>query len=195
MMIEPWYEAVEPSQKLTQGDLIFDCPLLAWDPLKLPRVYEGEEAEILKPASRGFAADVVVMTQACDLEHGHVQNVVLCSHMSLSASRTAWDEWMKEDGHNPTDKSFRSYCVDVNKGHIWNQAFINRSDLEPKMAEIRLVEFNEVFTVPVLFLQSILEQRNKSRLRLRPPYREHLSQSFARYFMRVGLPEPVTRGW
>jgi hypothetical protein len=26
------------------------------------------------------------------------------------------------------------------------------------------------------------------RLRLLPPYREHLSQSFARFFMRVGLP-------
>jgi len=25
-----------------------------------------------------------------------------------------------------------------------------------------------------------------------PPYREHLSQAFARYFMRVGLPQDIT---
>ncbi|MBD5492017.1 MAG: hypothetical protein HDR16_07880 [Lachnospiraceae bacterium] len=30
--------------------------------------------------------------------------------------------------------------------------------------------------------------KNGKRLRLCPPYREHLSQAFARYFMRVGLP-------
>jgi hypothetical protein len=29
------------------------------------------------------------------------------------------------------------------------------------------------------------------RLRLLPPYREHLSQAFARLFMRVGLPADI----
>jgi hypothetical protein len=29
------------------------------------------------------------------------------------------------------------------------------------------------------------------RLRLLPPYREHLSQAFARFFMRVGLPVDI----
>lgn len=33
-----------------------------------------------------------------------------------------------------------------------------------------------------------IAERNGKRLRLCPPYREHLSQAFARYFMRVGLP-------
>ena len=31
-------------------------------------------------------------------------------------------------------------------------------------------------------------RRLGNRLRLCPPYREHLAQSFARFFMRVGLP-------
>ncbi len=30
-----------------------------------------------------------------------------------------------------------------------------------------------------------------SRLRLLPPYREHLAQGFARFFMRVGLPVDI----
>ena len=29
------------------------------------------------------------------------------------------------------------------------------------------------------------------RLRLNPPYREHLAQAFARFFMRVGLPVDI----
>jgi hypothetical protein len=33
----------------------------------------------------------------------------------------------------------------------------------------------------------------KPHKRLLPPYREHLSQSFARYFMRVGLPVDIPK--
>jgi len=40
-----------------------------------------------------------------------------------------------------------------------------------------------------------LAQRGEPRLRLRPPYREHLSQAFARFFMRVGLPTDIKRTW
>jgi hypothetical protein len=48
-----------------------------------------------------------------------------------------------------------------------------------------------VYSVPRGFLESLLNQRMQSRLRLLPPYREHLSQAFARFFMRVGLPVPI----
>ena len=41
-------------------------------------------------------------------------------------------------------------------------------------------------SVPVEVARSIAEDI-EIRLRLCPPYREHLSQAFARYFMRVGL--------
>jgi hypothetical protein len=44
-------------------------------------------------------------------------------------------------------------------------------------------------------LEAILKARNQVRPQLLPPYREHLSQSFARFFMRVGLPIPVTKTW
>ena len=58
--------------------------------------------------------------------------------------------------------------------------------------EHRVVDFHYVYTVPRNFLESLLEQRGQTRLRLLPPYREHLSQAFARFFMRVGLPVPIT---
>ncbi len=45
------------------------------------------------------------------------------------------------------------------------------------------------------FLESLLKQRGQPRLRLLPPYREHLSQAFARFFMRVGLPVQVAQAW
>jgi len=57
------------------------------------------------------------------------------------------------------------------------------------------VDFHEVFTLPRAFLESLLVARGKLRPRLLSPYREFLSQAFARYFMRVGLPIPVDVTW
>src|SRR4051812_10031136 len=50
-----------------------------------------------------------------------------------------------------------------------------------------------VHTVPRAFLDTLIADRAAKRLRLLPPYREYLSQPFARFFMRVGLPTPITR--
>jgi hypothetical protein len=59
----------------------------------------------------------------------------------------------------------------------------------------RIVDFHDVYTLPMTFLESFLQNKQQSRLRLRPPYREHLSQAFARFFMRVGLPTGVKKVW
>ena len=61
--------------------------------------------------------------------------------------------------------------------------------------EHRIVDFHSVHTVPRTFLGTLVAERGAKRLRLLPPYREHLSQSFARFFMRVGLPTPINRAW
>jgi len=46
-----------------------------------------------------------------------------------------------------------------------------------------------VFSLPVRFVRK--KAADGRRLRLLPPYREHLSQAFARFFMRVGLPVDI----
>jgi hypothetical protein len=74
-MSEAWYEIIGPDISLTQGDIIFDCPLLAWQNNTL-RLEGADEAEVLKSTVNGIQADVVVMTQACDLEHEKVENVL-----------------------------------------------------------------------------------------------------------------------
>jgi hypothetical protein len=135
------------------------------------------------------------MTQACDLEHKKVRNVVLCPHRPLGEVRKAWEEWMRRMGQNPSAKAWRRYCEDLADGYIWSQAFLDRFPVEGGAPELRVVDFHEVFTVPREFLESLLRQRNEPRWQLRPPYREHLSQAFARFFMRVGLPQPITTDW
>jgi hypothetical protein len=189
MMNEPWYEMVTGAAALTQGELIFDCPLLGWQAeTKEPSALDETD---LQSSLMAFQEDVVVMSQACDLEHGKVENVVLCPHLPLSVFRQVWAAWLSARGQNPSEKSWKATCEDIAAGYVWNQTFLNRSTDPILPTEIRVVDFHEVFTVPRTFLQALLDKRNRPRLRLLPPYREHLSQAFARYFMRVGLPQPI----
>jgi hypothetical protein len=96
-MSENWYTRVDADTPLTQGDLISDCPLIGWDDRDV-NVSGADEAEVLKGVSKAIRADVVVMTQACDLENRKVANgfyVPMCLLRSLKKVGTK--PWMKPD--------------------------------------------------------------------------------------------------
>lgn len=78
-MTNSWYTEVSADTKITQGELIFDCPVLEWT----GTVNTGSTNE-LKGLSEAILADIVVMTQACDLAQGKVDNVIVCPHYSLT---------------------------------------------------------------------------------------------------------------
>ena len=73
MTATKWYEEVAANERLTQGDLIQRCPLYRWTDAN------NNEIEL-----EGILADVVVVTQACDLEHGKVNIVTLCAHIAIT---------------------------------------------------------------------------------------------------------------
>jgi hypothetical protein len=140
--------------------------------------------------------DVIVMTQACDLEQRKVHDVVVCRHVPLAQYRKQdWERWMTERGQNVSEKSWRRFCDDIAAGYVWNLSFLDRFEDPQLRTDVRIVNFHKVYTVPRDFLESLVRQRQTPLLRLRSPYREYLSQSFARFFMRVGLPQPVSIAW
>jgi len=53
-----------------------------------------------------------------------------------------------------------------------------------------VVDFRQIFSLPVPYLRKHAASLG-SRWRLQSPYREHFSQAFARFFMRVGLPAAI----
>jgi hypothetical protein len=202
-MSDAWYEIVGAEIRLTQGDFIFDCPLSTWAQRAMgdqPGVGLGEhrealpEHEVLQNRREIIAEDVIVMTQACDLEHDKVTDVVLCPHYPLSFSR---DEVWKPDQEQKKQKtnadSWQKYYKAIANGHLWNLCVLNSSSIEGHAIEHRIVDFHMIYTVPRDFLESLLQHRGRPRLRLVPPYREHVSQAFARFFMRVGLPVALAK--
>lgn len=192
-MPESWYESVAPEVALTQGDLIVDCPVVAWQ-ASAPRVGIGAEGEELVQLREILKLDVVVMTQACDIEQGKVDEIVVCPIYTLEEFKTAWQIEMQAKAQNPSDKAWRNYCQDIQGGFLWNYSMLNSGDVAGVTTTHRIVDFHDIYTLPLKFLQGVAGQRG-NRLRLKPPYREHLSQAFARYFMRVGLPTSVNVVW
>jgi hypothetical protein len=193
-MSDRWYRLAQAGEQLAQGDLIFRCPILAWKSIPVETdLILGAEAlsQMIDP----FEDDVVVLTQACDLEHGKVSHVVLCPHAALSDFQRLWEEDQRRRGQNPTAKSWQKLCENIRDGYLWNLTMLNAEDVDGLAVEHRVVDFRDIFTVPREMLESLLRHRNEPRPQLLPPYREHLSQSFARFFMRVGLPTNVSTAW
>jgi len=196
MMSNEWYEEVLAAVPITQGDLILDCPILAWKPEPVQMISGTDrEHDVLRAATNAVRADVVVLSQACDLEHNKVANAILCPHLPLEEYKKLWEDAMAQGGQNATPKAWRRHWDDIREGFNWNLTVLNAGSAGSLSVTHRVVDFHEVFTVPRTFIESLISQRGWPRLRLRPPYREHVSQAFARFFMRVGLPVPIKTAW
>ncbi len=186
-----WYEIVSAEEPLTQGNFLFNCPVPAWKDNEELEIEGTNEAENLQAYLEFISADVIVMTQACDLAHSKIQNVTLCEHFSLTEHKQDWENAMRASGQTPTAKAWKKQCEFLNDGYVWNQTILNKCDLPDFIQDYRVVDFHNVYTVPKIFLENLLRKRSVSRIRLLPPYREHLSQAFARFYMRVGLPVDI----
>lgn len=166
----PWYETIDSADRLQQGDMIKDCSVL------VPREDKGT-GDII---ADGTEYDVIVMSQSCDLDHRKIELVLVCPYMPFTAVqrdnqhiRSSIGKKQLKNGHLPGYHLIESSSIpDLEHGHL-------------------IVDFHNVYGVPLEYLEKRAAVDEK-RLRLLPPYREHLSQAFARFFMRVGLPTEIS---
>lgn len=170
----PWFAVIREG-KLLQGDMIYDCPVI----IPTGEILEGVGEEDYLLDGEIFTYDVVVMSQSCDLEQEKLDLVLVCPHWSLEDFADRNDYFKSSRGKE-----------DLRRGNVPGYHLLNRCDLEGWTKDARVVDFRNVYSLPYPFLKQLAEKRHE-RLRLLPPYREHLSQAFARFFMRVGLPVQV----
>jgi len=174
MSDQDWYELVS-GELLLQGDILIDCPVFAvsgrlrW-PLSADDVIEVE-AKVF---------DLVVMTQSCDLENEKVNDILL-------AQLVSWTDVVQAEvergNQRVRSRKFRKLLVD---GNVPGLSLLHKRQSSPVLPW-SVVDFHRLFTLPKAFVTQFAADTG-GRLRIRSPYREHLAQAFARYFMRVGLP-------
>ena len=164
----PWYDFVE-GDDLEQGDIIEGCPVSV--------ATEMETADS-RWKLQWEERDLIVLSQSCDL----VKSREKISEVLMAA---VWKQ-SELSGHLATTRGLE----DARRGNLPGVHLLASSDFAGTLSEIRVVDFRRVSTLPLTFLRKrVLTQQR--RLRLLPPYREHLSQAFARFFMRVGLPVDI----
>ncbi|MEK7846207.1 MAG: hypothetical protein AAB257_04505 [Nitrospinota bacterium] len=78
----------------------------------------------------------------------------------------------------------------LRQGNVPGYHLLNRCEINEMERDFMVVDFRSVYSIPFPLINEIKDKQQK-RLRLLPPYREHLSQAFARFFMRVGLPVDI----
>lgn len=165
----PWYENIKQSGNIFQGDLIPNCPILQ-PPTNIETINEITIDEY----------NTVVLSQSCDLENSKIEIVLVCPYYELSYFLSVHPD--SKNGGKGIDRTINNLL----KGNYPSYHILNKNE-EIGLNDYIVVDFRNVYGVNYSFLINHVENI-ESRIRLLPPYREHLSQAFARYFMRVGLP-------
>lgn len=172
-MAYPWY-CLAGSDELEQGDIIESCPVFAPPAdLTLNSLNEGEADFTWEER------DGIILSQSCDLVKGRerVSEVLFC---------TLWYPPEIPDKRLSSKKGLE----EIRKGRVVGLQMLNKCELPDIERDFRVVDFRRTYTLPLDFCREFAKNSDP-RIRLLPPYREHLSQAFARFFMRVGLPTDI----
>lgn len=170
-MTSPWWSQVNGTQ-LSQGDLLPDCFLPVFSILAdgdTDRIFEG----------RLDRARLIVITQSCDLENGKAVHVALCPVYGLDEFERAQPESAR-----------KGTWENVRKGRVERLHMLGSPESPENNRDALIVDFGHIVSLPFEYLSGHAESL-EHRWRLEPPFLEHFSQAFARFFMRVGLPSSI----
>jgi hypothetical protein len=170
----PWYCTLEKSDQLMQGDLIVECPII----IPPDSIIEDEEYDV-----HVQLIDSIILSQSCDLANNNIEIVLVCPYITLKYFLQS----LPQD-QVCTSKAKKKTIDNLKKGFLPGYHLLNKDD--GLLDDYLVVDFRNVYGININSLKRICIE-NEKRIRLNSPYREHLSQAFARYFMRVGLPQDL----
>lgn len=160
----PWYQLLDEGSELDQGDILFDCPLVLMSdvaPFPVP----------LPVPIRSFNSDVLILTQTCDFAQNKISRVLVCR---LESAETLGKNRQSE----------------IIKGRQPRYAMLEKSPFAERAMTHQIVDLSDVYQLPIELVRQVGAAQTP-RLRLLPPYREHISQAFARFWMRIGFPQDI----
>lgn len=163
-----WYKVIDINENVSQGDIFFDCPIYHID---ADTIDFKNPFNFVKPKTKIYTADVVVLTQACDLEqqNGMIKTVVVVPL------------------HDVTNAAKWGFVSEILAGRRPNYYLLNKFVSENLNMDYKIADFENLQVIPYEIPNRYREFHGK-RLRLNTPHRELLSQRFGAYFTRIGLP-------
>ena len=168
-MIPFWCQVKEAS--LRHGHLMQGCLVPVFDP-DFGTTEGVDEVPVAK-------ADLIVVTQSCDLENAKIPLVALCRIESVS-------DFVQTNFSNKEKERLDR----IRKGRHEGLHLLASPTNPGSNREALIVDFRQIFSLPFDYLTTLAEELG-DRWRLDSPFLEHFSQAFARFFMRVGLPSAI----
>ncbi len=169
----PWYGEIPANvpledAPLEQGDLVLKYPVIQPQPIT-----KEEEDNVFDVDNY----DIIIMSQSCDLAAKKLELVMVCPFNMLNTLSTEFNTVNKKN--------------QLRKGQIEGVHLLNKCHINGEL-DYLVVDFRSAFSIPINLLDEFVSKQGE-RQRLLPPYREHLAQSFTRFFIRVGLPSGITK--
>jgi len=173
-----WYEICElGDSSLEQGDFVPECPIV----VPPSSIAEGNEVDV-----EVQLIDSIIMSQSCDLDNGKIDIVLVCPYYNLRY----WIENALPTNERTSKKAQKKAIENLKRGYLPGYHLLQKCP-NHGLEDWQVVDFRNVYGINFDLLQNIVSKTEQQRLRLLSPYKEHLSQAFARYFMRVGLPSEI----
>ena len=123
--------------------------------------------------------NIVVVSHSCDLANDKLTRIQVCPFWDLESLAKEVEYFRGKRGRE-----------EVRRGNLPGYHLLNRCALPEMPTGFLVVDFRSQFAVNASALTA-LAAAQKPRLRLLPPYCEHLAQALARFYMRVGLPVDI----
>ena len=169
--MEAYWDYITDSN-LRQGDYLPDCYIPDFGSDFSPDITENVPIDM---------ADLIILTQSCDLEDGGVNYAALAPIYSI-------EKFKEVNSRLCTNNNLNL----MRSGRIEGLYLLASQRAPSNCWQSLIVDFREIYTLPVGYLANHARDIGE-RWRLRSPYLEHFSQAFARFYMRVGLPSRIPK--
>jgi hypothetical protein len=121
-------------------------------------------------------ANIIIISQSCDLEQRKVSNVVVAQIFSLDEFESVNPSYERKEKWN-----------EVARGRVEALHLLPPTESANDPRSSILVDFKHIHSLPFGYVERFASMAG-DRWRLQSPYLECLSQAFGRFFMRVALP-------
>jgi len=179
---DSWYVLLTNDISIEQGDIIEDCKILVPCEDSYQALLAEADAEV-EQEMEYIQGNFIIMSQSCDLSNDKIDSVVVCLIISLRDANIKFPA-LTLGNHKQREALRRGNLPSL---YLLNQLQLNSQDAE----DYYCVCFEHIYSIPKKYLLKLIE--HQTRYRLLSPYKESLAQSFAKYFMRVGLPKDIDK--